>query len=170
MSDPRLANRKAKKAGPEIPRGHILGEFPNYAAASELVNKLLQNDFPAASVSIIGHDPVLVERVRSKLGYGRVALSGALTGFWLGLLFALLLGIGFNQSEEGALGYQPQQFAAVLMLAAGAGMLINVLRFGLVKNKRSFLSTQLPVATRYEVLVPNEEAAAALLALKKASG
>jgi hypothetical protein len=126
---------------------------------------LVQNDFPASRISIIGHDPVLVERVRSKLGYGRVALSGSLTGFWLGLLFALLLGIGFTQSEDGALGYQPQQFAAVLILAAGVGMLVNVLRFGLAKNKRGFLSTQQPVATRYEVLVPDEDAAVALKAM-----
>jgi hypothetical protein len=107
--------------------------------------------------------------VRSKLGYGRVALSGSLTGFWLGLLFALLLGIGFTQSEDGALGYQPQQFAAVLILAAGVGMLVNVLRFGLAKNKRGFLSSQQPVASRYEVLVPDEDAAAALKALNNKS-
>jgi hypothetical protein len=147
----------------------VLGEFRDYQAASEFVNKLVQNDFPAPRVSIIGYDPVLVERVRSKLGYGRVALSGSLTGFWLGLLFALLLGIGFTQSEEGALAYQPQQFAAVLMLAAGVGMLVNVLRFGLAKNKRGFLSSQQPVATRYEVLVPDEDAAAALKALNNKS-
>ena len=165
MSDQQSFNRKAKKKGPEVPRGHVLGEFRDYQAASGLVNKLVQNDFPASRISIIGYDPVLVERVRSKLGYGRVALSGSLTGFWLGLLFALLLGIGFTQSEDGALGYQPQQFAAVLILAAGVGMLVNVLRFGLAKNKRGFLSTQQPVATRYEVLVPDEDAAVALKAM-----
>jgi hypothetical protein len=169
MSDPKITARKNKNAGPVIPRGHVLGEFQNYADAGELVNKLVQNDFAAAKISIIGHDPVLVESVRSKLGYGRVALSGSLTGFWLGLLFALLLGIGFTQTEEGALGYQPQQFAAVLILAAGLGMLVNILRFGLSKNKRSFLSTQVPVATRYEVLVPDQDAASALQALKKSS-
>jgi hypothetical protein len=134
-----------------------------------MVNKLVQNDFPAPKISIIGYDPVLVEKVRSKLGYGRVALSGSLTGFWLGLLFALLLGIGFTQTDEGALGYQPQQFAAVLILAAGAGMLVNILRFALAKNKRNFLSASLPVATRYEVLVPDQDAAAALKALNSKS-
>ncbi len=169
MSDQGSFTRKTKNHGPAIPRGHVLGEFRDYQAASEFVNKLVQNDFPAPRVSIIGYDPVLVERVRSKLGYGRVALSGSLTGFWLGLLFALLLGIGFTQSEEGALAYQPQQFAAVLMLAAGVGMLVNVLRFGLAKNKRGFLSSQQPVATRYEVLVPDEDAAAALKALNNKS-
>lgn len=169
MSDQKAVSRKSKNAGSVIPRGHVLGEFRDYASASELVNKLVQNDFPASRVSIIGYDPVLVERVRSKLGYGRVALSGALTGFWLGLLFALLLGIGFTQGEDGALGYQPQQFAAVLILAAGAGMLINILRFSLAKNKRSFLSTQSPVATRYEVLVPDQDASLALKALTKHS-
>lgn len=169
MSDPRTANRKSRNAGPVIPRGHVLGEFRDYASASEMVNKLVQNDFPAPKISIVGYDPVLVEKVRSKLGYGRVALSGSLTGFWLGLLFALLLGIGFTQTDEGALGYQPQQFAAVLILAAGAGMLLNILRFALAKNKRNFLSASLPVATRYEVLVPDQDAAEALKALNSKS-
>ena len=169
MSDPKPTNRKNRNTGPVIPRGHVLGEFRDYAAASEMVNKLVQNDFPAPKISIIGYDPVLVEKVRSKLGYGRVALSGSLTGFWLGLLFALLLGIGFTQTDEGALGYQPQQFAAVLILAAGAGMLVNILRFALAKNKRNFLSASLPVATRYEVLVPDQDAGAALKALNSKS-
>jgi hypothetical protein len=168
MSEQKSGLRK-KIDGPVIPRGHVLGQFQTYAEASELVNKLVQNDFPAGKISIIGYDPVLVERVRSKLGYGRVALSGALTGFWLGLLFALLLGVGFTQTQEGALSYQPQQFAAVLILTAGVGMLVNVLRFGLAKNKRGFLSTQLPVATRHEVLVPDQDASAALKALTKKS-
>lgn len=168
MSEQEKATR-TKNSGPVIPRGHTLGEFKNYSDASALVTKLVQSDFPAGKVSIIGHDPVLVERVRSKLGYGRVALSGSVTGFWLGLLFALILGIGFSQAEEGEISYQPQQFAAVLIVAAGVGMLVNILRFSFAKNKRGYLSSALPVASRYEVIVPDADAATALKALKKAS-
>ena len=162
-------NSRKKPAGPSIPSGHTLGEFRNYPEATELVNKLVQGDFPAAKISIVGHDPVLVERVRSRLGYGRVALSGALTGFWLGLIFAILLGVGFTQSPDGEISYQPQQFAAVLIVAAGIGMLVNILRFGLAKQRRGYLSTQMPVATRYEVIVPAEDAATALKAMNEKS-
>ena len=103
-----------------------------------------------------------MERVRSRLGYGRVALSGAVTGFWIGLIFALLLGTGIEVSPEGGVNYLPQQFFSVLFVGAGLGMLFQVIRFSVTKNKRGFLSSQMPIATRYEVIVPDEDALAAL--------
>ena len=164
-----LGNTGRKKAmGPTIPRGHSLGEFTNYQEATALVTRLVQGDFPAAKISIVGHNPVIVESVRSRLGYGRIALSGMLTGFWLGLIFALLLGIGITTSPDGEVSYQPQTFAAALIVAAGIGMLINILRFSFSKSKRSYLSTQMPVASRYEVIVPAEELALANKALAEA--
>jgi hypothetical protein len=161
-----LGNTGRKKSlGPSIPRGHTVGEFSNYQEASAMVTRLVQGDFPAAKISIVGHDPVIVENIRSKLGYGRIAMSGALAGFWLGLIFALLLGIGFTTSPDGEVSYQPQTFAAALIVAAGIGMLINILRFAFVKSKRTYLSTQMPVASRYVVIVPADEAALANKAL-----
>jgi hypothetical protein len=160
MTDARNLAR-TKKAGPSIPRGHILGEFQNYQDASQLVDKLISEDFAPAKVSIIGHDPVLVERVRGRLGYGRVALSGAVTGFWMGLIFALLIGAGIEVTPEGGVSYLPQQFFSVLFVAAGLGMLFQVIRFSLTKTKRGFLSTQMPIATRYEVVVPEADAVSA---------
>jgi hypothetical protein len=164
-----LGNTGRKKAmGPTIPRGHTLGEFSNYQDATAMVTRLVQGDFPATKISIVGHDPVIVEIVRSKLGYGRIALSGMLTGFWLGLIFALLLGIGFSTSPDGEASYQPQTFAAALIVAAGLGMLVNILRFSFSKSKRTFLSTQMPVASRYQVIVPTDELALANKALSQA--
>ncbi len=161
-----LGNSGRKKVlGPSIPRGHTVGEFSNYQEASAMVTRLVQGDFPAAKISIVGHDPVIVENIRSKLGYGRIAMSGALTGFWLGLIFALLLGIGFTTSPDGEVSYQPQTFAAALIVAAGVGMLINILRFTFAKTKRTYLSTQMPVASRYVVIVPADEVALANKAL-----
>ncbi|BDQ00016.1 hypothetical protein AKACHI_03520 [Aquiluna sp. KACHI24] len=130
-----------------------------------MVDRLVAADFAANRISIIGLDPVLVEKVRSKLGYGRVVLSGAITGFWLGILLSLLLGVGIETTADGQLSYNPQQFAAVLVVSAGIGMLINIIRFAVTKNKRGFLSTQMPVASKYRVLVPDMDAAAALKAL-----
>ena len=45
-------------------------------------------------------------------------------------------------------------------------MLLNILRFLASKNKRGFLSSQMPVAARYEVIVPEEDAVGAHKALK----
>ena len=161
MSDARSGSKK-KSTALSIPRGHSLGEFRTHAEATEFVNKLVAGDFSANKVSILGHDLVLVERVRSRLGYGRVAASGALTGFWLGLIFALLIGAGFDVGADGEVNYAPQEFLAVVVIAAGVGMLVNILRFLASKNKRGFLSSQMPVASRYEVIVPEEDAAKAM--------
>ena len=153
---------KSRRTAPSVPRGHSLGEFPNYQDATNLIERLIAGDFSPNKISIIGHDPVLVERVRARLGYGRVALSGAVTGFWMGLIFALLIGAGMEVSPEGGVTYLPQQFFSVLVVAAGLGMLFQIIRFTATKNKRSFLSSQMPIATRYEVIVPNEDALGAL--------
>lgn len=161
MSDARSGSKK-KSTALSIPRGHSLGEFRTHAEATEFVNKLVAGDFSANKVSILGHDLVLVERVRSRLGYGRVAASGALTGFWLGLIFALLIGAGFDVGANEEVNYAPQEFLAVVVIAAGVGMLVNILRFLASKNKRGFLSSQMPVASRYEVIVPEEDASKAM--------
>lgn len=155
-------NPKSRRTAPSVPRGHSLGEFPNYQDATKLVERLIAGDFAPTKISIIGHDPVLVERVRSRLGYGRVALSGAVTGFWMGLIFALLIGAGMEVTPEGGVNYLPQQFFSVMFVAAGLGMLFQIIRFTATKNKRSFLSSQMPIATRYEVIVPDEDALGAL--------
>ena len=147
--------------GPTIPKGFVIGEFTNYLDASAMVERLIEGEFKPQDVAIIGHDPVLVEQVRARLGYGRVALSGLMTGFWIGLIFAILIGAGITVSPEGEIAYNPQQFLAVLVVATGIGMLFNILRFSFARNKRGFLSSQLPIASRYEVIVPEAEAAKA---------
>lgn len=148
-------------SGPTIPKGFVIGEFTNYSDASAMVERLIEGEFKPQDVAIIGHDPVLVEQVRARLGYGRVALSGLMTGFWMGLIFAILIGAGITVSPDGEISYNPQQFLAVLVVATGIGMLFNILRFSFARNKRGFLSSQLPVASRYEVIVPETEAAKA---------
>ena len=107
-------NSRSKQVGPTVPKGHVLGEFTNYQEATAMVDKLLQGDFKATDVSLVGHDPVLLERIRSRLGYGRVAAPDALPGFWLGRRFAVLIGAGVAVMAVGGLSYNPQEFAAAL--------------------------------------------------------
>ena len=152
-------------SGPTIPKGFVVAEFTNYSDASAMVERLIEADIKPQDIAIIGHDPVLVERIRSRLGYGRVALSGIITGFWLGLIFAILIGAGITVSPDGEVSYNPQQFVAVLVVSAGIGMLFNIIRYSLAKNRRGFLSSQQPVATRYELVVPEAVAAKAQQAI-----
>jgi hypothetical protein len=157
-----MAENGKSKLGPIVPTGHALGEFNSYQDASDLVDKLIAGDFQPSKISIIGKDPVLVERVRSRLGYGRVALSGAVTGLWLGILIALLAGSGVTTGADGQLEFIPQDFGAVAIVAAGIGMFINIIRYAASKTKRGFLSSQMPIASRYQVIVPDADAAQAL--------
>ena len=152
-------------SGPTIPKGFVVAEFTNYSGASAMVERLIEADITPQDIAIIGYDPVLVERIRSRLGYGRVALSGIITGFWLGLIFAILIGAGITVSPDGEVSYNPQQFVAVLVVSAGIGMLFNIIRYSLAKNRRGFLSSQQPVATRYELVVPEAVAAKAQQAI-----
>jgi hypothetical protein len=39
---------------------------------------------------------------------------------------------------------------------------VNILRFAFSKSKRGFLSSQMPIASRYQVIVPDEDAQQAL--------
>ena len=168
MTDARN-NAKRNMVGPTIPKGFVLGEFTNYSDATAMVERLLQGEFRPENISLIGHEPLLVERIKSRLGYGRVALSGAMTGFWIGLIFALLVGAGITVTPEGEVSYNAQQFFSVIVISAGIGMLFNVTRFSINKNRRGFLSTQMPVAARWEVLVPDAEAGKARSILGLAS-
>lgn len=154
--------------GPAIPTGHSVGEFKNYTDATALVDRLIDGDFPAQQIVIVGSGVKLVERIRGRLGYGRVAYSGAITGIWMGLIFAILIGAGVEVSATGEVSYNASEFIAAVVMGAGIGMLINIVRFSFTKNRRGFISMAQSVAESYQVLVPEAEAAKANQALNKA--
>jgi hypothetical protein len=158
----------AEKLNPiSMPSGQVLAEFANYEDAVSYVNRLVEGDFPAAQIAIIGSNLSSVERVRGRLGYGRVALGGALTGVWIGLLFAILFGAGIEVGAEGQINYAPEQFLAAVAIGIGLGMMLNILRHALNKKRRNFVSAPVMVAETYRVQVPEAEAARAQAALLK---
>jgi hypothetical protein len=112
-------------------------------------------------ISIVGDDLKLVETIRGKLGYGRVALSGAITGSWIGLIFGLLFGVGFAVDTSGEAISQAQNFFSAVIIGAGIGMLFNIIRFSASKNRREFLSYPQTIAKTYRVVVPATELAKA---------
>lgn len=131
--------------------GASLATFNDYKQAVSYVEKLIENDFPAKLVSIIGTDLRTVESIKGKLGYGRVSMSGALTGSWLGMFFGLIFGV--SGTEQVLIN----NVLAGIIIGAGIGMLLNILRFSLAKNRRGFISGQTVVAKQYEVVVPNAQ-------------
>jgi hypothetical protein len=144
-----------------LPEGEVVGQFKNYREAVKVVEQLVENGFPARLISIIGSDLKTVETLRGKLGYGRVALSGAVTGSWIGLFFGLLFGATSSLEQVVV-----TNLSAGIVIGAGVGMLINVVRFSLTKNKRSFVSAQAVVAKKYDVIVPTGQLTEAKKAIK----
>ena len=128
----------------------MIGKFTEYADAVSFVDTLINHGFPAGAIAIVGKDLRSVERVRGKMTYGRIALGGAVTGSWLGLLVGLFFGGSTDATGTPAMG---STFSAVL-IGAGIGMLVNILRFSVARNKRAFVSQSSVVAGKYEVQVP----------------
>jgi len=134
-----------------LPNGTAVADFTNYAQAVAYVEQILRGDFPASAIAIVGSNISTVERIRAKINYGKIAFNGALTGLWLGLLFYLFFGtVGTDQAS------QRFNLGSSLLIGAGIGMLAQVIRFSLTKNKRNFSSGSLVVAQKYEVIVPSE--------------
>jgi hypothetical protein len=144
-----------------LPEGEVIGQFKNYREAVKAVEQLVENGFPAALISIIGSDLKTVETLKGKLGYGRIALSGAVTGSWIGLFFGLVFGVT-STTEQVII----TNLSSGIVIGAGVGMLLNVIRFSLSKNKRSFISAQAVVAKKYDVIVPVGQLTEAKKAMK----
>jgi hypothetical protein len=71
---------------------HLLGEFPTYAAAESVVDKLSDRGFPVETVRIVGNGLRSVEYVTGRLTTSKAASAGAASGAWFGLMIGLLLG------------------------------------------------------------------------------
>jgi hypothetical protein len=128
-----------------VPEGEAVASFENYAAAVDCVDQLIRHDFPAPMVAIVGTDLRSVERVRGKLSYGTLAFRGLVTGSWLGLLVSMFVTTGSVGLTTGA----------AIVIGAGVGMLVNILRFSLSRNRHEFSSSTAVIASKYEVLVPH---------------
>ena len=158
---PRTPRRNVPAA---IPQGEVIADFTQYAEAVAFVEKLVVNNFPAGFIAIVGTDLRTVERVRGKLSYARVALNGAITGSWMGLIFSFLF--GDNATLTGGVA---SPMAADIFIGAGLGMLFNIVRFAMVRSKRQFVSQSSVVAMKYQIQVPQSLVGQALAAANAAN-
>lgn len=145
--------KTVKNTPAPVPQGQVVAEFSQYEQASAFVENLVKNNFPPNMILIVGSDLKSVERVRGKLSYARVALSGATTGAWMGLLVGVIFG-GASTTSDAASVTAMGSLGSSLVIGAGIGMLINVIRFSLARRKRGFISQSSMVAAKYQVQVP----------------
>ena len=161
-----MANRNPRGLATSVPSGSVVADFSNYQEAVAYVERIILGEFPPNSIAIVGTNLRSVERVRARISYGKIAISGAATGLWLGLLFYIVFGFGTNPATD-----NPEPLFSIgsaVLVGAGLGMLFQVIRFSLSKTKRGFASTSQFVASKYEVQVPSDLVSQANAAYQKA--
>ncbi|MFI7675671.1 general stress protein [Actinophytocola sp. NPDC049390] len=130
---------------PTMPEGWPIGSYETYKEAQRAVDYLADNEFPVQDVTIVGVEPMLVERVSGRLTWGRVLSAGAASGAWLGLFVGLLLSLF---STTGGL--------APILIGMVSGVVFGLasaaVRYGATRGQRDFVSQSQLVARRYDVL------------------
>jgi hypothetical protein len=140
-----FTNTQASPRLPTMPTGWPIASYESYEEAQRAVDHLADQDFPVADLTIVGVEPMLVERVAGKLSWGRVMSTAALSGAWFGLFVGLLLSL----FTAGA-GLLP----ILIGLVAGVGfsMVFAAIGYGAARGRRDFVSSSQLVARRYDVL------------------
>jgi hypothetical protein len=130
---------------PTMPEGWPIGSYDTYQQAQRAVDHLADNEFPVQDVTIVGVEPMVVERVSARLTWGRVLSAGAASGAWLGLFVGLLLSLFTTAAGIGPI---------LIGVAAGVvfGLTSAAVRYGATRGQRDFVSQSQLVARRYDVL------------------
>lgn len=130
---------------PTLPEGWPIGSYDTYQEAQRAVDHLADSEFPVHDVTIVGVEPMVVERVAARLTWSRVLGAGAASGAWLGLFVGLLLSL-FTPSAG--------LFPILIGLASGVvfGLASSAVRYGATRGQRDFVSHSQLVARRYDVL------------------
>jgi len=126
---------------------HVLGEFPTYAGAEQVVARLSDNGFPVEHVRIVGIGLRSVEYVSGRLTTGRAALAGVAGGAWFGVLIGVLLGLFTTGSAWFGLLLASTAFGAVW------GGTLGFLAQWATRGRRDFASVKGLEAAQYAVSV-----------------
>ena len=150
---------------PTLPDGWPIGSYDTYQEAHRAVGHLADSGFPVQSITIVGIEPMVVERVTGRLTLGRVLSRGAASGALLGLFSGLLLDLFTARG-----GVTPILIGLVAGL--GFGIASAVFRYNATKGRPDFLSHSQLVARRYDVLCQprNAESGRNLLAALALAG
>ncbi|TIH36959.1 hypothetical protein D4765_09255 [Subtercola vilae] len=140
------------RATPRIPRGEIVSTYETYEEAQAAVEALSQADFPVSQLTIIGSDLKTVESITGTITYGKAAVSGAISGAWLGIFFGLLLVI-FSPTATSF-----EFVGAALLIGAGFGMLFRIVSHAVTRRRRDFTSTMQVIATSYSIIADGDVA------------
>jgi len=132
---------------PTPPTGWPVGSYATYEEAQRAVDYLADNEFTVQDVTIVGVDLMLVERVLTRLTWGRVIASGAASGAWFGVFVGFLLAL-FTSSQTTVL------VPILVGLVTGVlfGVVFAVAQYASTRGRRDFASASQLVAKQYDVL------------------
>lgn len=145
-----------------IPRGEVIGQYPDHAQAKATVTFLAGQEFDVSALTIVGSDVRVVEQVVGVLTWAKAATRGALTGAWLGLLFGLIMSL-FGGNEALTSGI----LLPGILIGVGLGMIWGLLLKALTRRQGSVMAQPQVVAQKYELLCPPDKAADARAALAR---
>ena len=139
-------NRSTRVAVPTMPNGTEVASYATYLEAQGAVDYLSDTGFDVKSITIVGTDLHMVERVTGRLTMGRVAASGAGSGALWGTFMGLMLSFA-STSQSGALWI-------LVGLVGGAlfGVVMSAMFYAAAGGRRDFTSQSQVVASRYAVL------------------
>jgi len=137
-----------------MPVGEEVASFATYPEAQRAVDSLSDDGFPVQHLAIIGTDLRQVERITGRKTWGRVLLSGAASGLWIGLFFAAMMALVGAEAGKGAL------VMAVLMGVLW-GTFFQATGYALSRGRRDFTSVSQVVAARYSIIAQAHASSAA---------
>lgn len=131
---------------PTPPTGWPIGSYTKYEEAQRAVDFLADNNFEVSTVTIVGVDLMLVERVIARLTWGRVLAGGAASGVW----FGLFVGIFFSLFSQNTNNFLP--IVVGLVIGVIFGLVFAAAGYATTRGRRDFSSSSQLVAGRYDVL------------------
>lgn len=144
MSTPSPFARRAPVTA--VPHGDVLGTYESYPEAQQVVDRLAKADFPIAKLAIVGNGLTSVEIVTRKRSWNRAAVSGILSGAWLGIFFGLLLSLVSPS-------FTWQLFAAAVFIGAALGLFVQLGSYAIARRNRDFESTTQVLAANYQIVL-----------------
>jgi len=160
-SNPINAARLRSALSLEFPMS--LGVYDQYADAQKAVDHLSDNEFPVQNCLIVGTELKQVERVLGRLTNRKVAVSGLMSGAWMGLFVGVALSFFGEGNALAAIG-------TTILFGAFFGLVWAMANYRATGGERDFTSISQVVATRYEVLVEHKFAEQGRLLLSTMPG
>ena len=132
-----------------MPKGEEVASFATYPEAQRAVDALSDQGFPVQHLAIIGTDLRQVERITGRMSWGRAAMSGAMSGLWIGVFFGLIMSVAGSSGPR-------LSFWACVLLGVLWGIVFQLFSYALTRGRRDFTSISQVVASRYSIIAARE--------------